>query len=117
MLNPIFINLLCRPSGDVAFLDFCLVKFLPFEQEGIQEAIRASQHAQSDISFVKRKGRMRIQRAGCPDFVYFRRHETQLNAEKRWVEIEYFLLESVEPTVKLNSWDELMQYFSKWLEE
>lgn len=92
------------------------MKFLPFEQKGIQKAIVASPHAAGDISFVKRKGRMRIQRPGCADFVYFRRHETQLNAEKRWVELEYFLLESVEPTVKLNTWEEVMEHFKKWLE-
>lgn len=87
------------------------------ERKDILLAIEAGGFPIETFEFVKRKGRVHIQMDGKEDFVYFRKKETTLSADKTWEKGINYLVEMQGMSIPFDSWKDVMDVFVRWLAE
>lgn len=92
------------------------MRFKTSEYNDIQEIIAKAKLAPEDFTNVKKRGRLNIQYKDGSVFIFFRRTQMLLDADKHWDRQSQY---EVGPAKKLIAegvdWGKVKRLFSKWL--
>ncbi len=93
------------------------MKFLASHRNKVFAIIEKHGFDKTRFEWIKRKGRI-IAKFSDSQFSYFRKKETFLDQNKRWVESEFYLV-SVDNSkeYQVEDWDHVLLEFEKWIAE
>lgn len=93
-----------------------VMKFLKQEYDDLQHIIKSKNLDPSTFKQTKKRGHLYIEQDGRKDqFCFFRKKETILNDHLQWEEKVKYYLDS-KNKMAVNSWEAVLQHFSKWLD-
>lgn len=94
------------------------MKFVTRHRSDILAVLERSGVAETDIDFVKRRGRICIiHRESGQEFCYLRKQETRLDPLTRaWVDTQWFKVKSSNFTEKsVDNWEQVVKDFELWV--